>query len=113
MSDVAYVNRQNAQVIYGDENWSTSVQGVTPSYLSIRNWGVASGRDFTYEAEHDGAMVCILGQSVVDNLFGEESDPVGATLLVKSVPLKVIGVLAAKGNSGGGQDQAAITLTPF
>jgi len=58
-------------------------------------------------------MVCILGQSVVDNLFGEESDPVGATVLVKSVPLTVIGVLAAKGNSGGGQDQDDIILTPF
>jgi macrolide transport system ATP-binding/permease protein len=113
VGDVAYVNRQNAQVIYGDENWSTSVQGVTPSYLSIRNWAVASGRDFTIEDEHDGAMVCILGQSVVDNLFGEESNPLGATVLVKSVPLTVIGVLTAKGNSGGGQDQDDIILTPF
>src|SRR5579859_7949558 len=113
VADVAYVNRQNAQIIYGDENWSSSVQGVTPSYLSIRNWAVASGRDFTPEDEHDGAMVCILGQSVVDNLFGEDSDPVGATVLVKSVPLTVVGVLAVKGNSGGGQDQDDVTLTPF
>ena len=113
VADVAYVNRQNAQIIYGDENWSSSVQGVTPSYLSIRNWAVASGRDFSPEDEHDGAMVCILGQSVVDNLFGEDSDPVGATVLVKSVPLTVIGVLAAKGNSGGGQDQDDVILTPF
>ncbi|HMA52006.1 MAG TPA: ABC transporter permease, partial [Magnetospirillaceae bacterium] len=113
VADVAYVNRQNAQIIYGDENWSSSVQGVTPSYLSIRNWAVASGRDFTPEDEHDGAMVCILGQSVVDNLFGEDSDPVGATVLVKSVPLTVIGVLAVKGNSGGGQDQDDLILTPF
>ncbi|HMA50950.1 MAG TPA: ABC transporter permease [Magnetospirillaceae bacterium] len=113
VSDVAWVARQNAQVIYGDENWATGVQGVTPSYLSIRNWAVASGRDFTAEDEHDGAMVCILGQSVVDALFGPDSDPIGATVLVKSVPLTVIGVLAAKGNSGGGQDQDDVILTPF
>jgi macrolide transport system ATP-binding/permease protein len=113
VADVAWVNRQNAQVIYGDENWATGVQGVTPSYLSIRNWGVSSGRDFTAEDEHDGAMVCILGQSVVDNLFGPDSDPIGATVLVKSVPLTVIGVLIAKGNSGGGQDQDDTILTPF
>jgi macrolide transport system ATP-binding/permease protein len=113
VADVAYLNRQNAQVIYGDENWATSVQGVTPSYLAIRDWSVASGRGFTPDDEHDGAMVCILGQSVVDNLFGEESDPIGATVLVKSVPLTVIGVLAAKGNSGGGQDQDDVILTPF
>jgi macrolide transport system ATP-binding/permease protein len=113
VADVAWIARQNAQVIYGDENWATSVQGVTPSYLSIRNWAVASGRDFTAEDEHDGAMVCILGQSVVDTLFGPDSDPVGATVLVKSVPLTVIGVLAAKGNSGGGQDQDDVILTPF
>jgi macrolide transport system ATP-binding/permease protein len=113
VSDVAWLARQNAQVVYGDENWATSVQGVTPSYLSIRNWSVASGRDFTADDEHDGAMVCILGQSVVDALFGPDSDPLGATVLVKSVPLTVIGVLAAKGNSGGGQDQDDIILTPF
>ena len=113
VADVAWVARQNAQAVYGDENWATSVQGVTPSYLPIRNWAVASGRDFTPEDEHDGAMVCILGQSVVDALFGPDADPVGATVLVKSVPLTVIGVLAAKGNSGGGQDQDDVILTPF
>jgi len=113
VADVAWIARQNAQVVYGDDNWATSVQGVTPSYLSIRSWGVSSGRDFTADDEHDGAMVCILGQSVVDALFGPDSDPVGATVLVKSVPLTVIGVLATKGNSGGGADQDDVILTPF
>jgi macrolide transport system ATP-binding/permease protein len=111
--DVAYINRQNAQVIYGDQNWSTSVQGVTPSYLSIRNWTIDHGRDFTSDDEHDGTLVCILGQSVVDNLFGADADPVGATIVVKSVPLTVIGVLTTKGNSAGGQDQDDLLLVPF
>jgi macrolide transport system ATP-binding/permease protein len=113
VADVAWVQRQSAQVVYGDDNWATSVQGVTPSYLSIRNWPVASGRGFTPEDEQGGAMICILGQSVVDALFGRDQDPLGATVLVKSVPLTVIGVLAAKGNSGGGQDQDDVILTPF
>jgi macrolide transport system ATP-binding/permease protein len=111
--DVSYVNRQNAQVIYGNENWSTSVQGVTPSYLTIRNWPLAAGRAFTADDEHAGALVCILGQSVVDTLFGTESDPIGATILVKSVPLTVIGVLTVKGNAAGGQDQDDVLLVPF
>jgi len=113
VTDVAYINRQNAQVIYGDQNWSTSVQGVTPSYLSIRNWTIDHGRDFDRDDEHDGTLVCILGQSVVDNLFGPDADPVGATVVVKSVPLTVIGVLTAKGNSAGGQDQDDLLLVPF
>jgi macrolide transport system ATP-binding/permease protein len=113
VTDISYVNRQNAQIIYGGENWSTSVQGVTPSYLRIRNWGVAQGRDFTPEDEQSGAMVCLLGQSVVEALFGDDADPVGVTVLVKSVPLTVIGMLAAKGNAAGGQDQDDVVLVPF
>jgi len=111
--DVSYVNRQNAQIISGSENWSTSVLGVTPSYLTIRNWPIGRGRDFSLDDEHDGTLVCILGQSVVENLFGEDSDPIGATVLVKSVPLTVIGVLSPKGNSGNGQDQDDLVLVPF
>jgi macrolide transport system ATP-binding/permease protein len=113
VTDVSYVNRQTAQVIYAGENWSTSVQGVTPSYLRIRNWPGVLGRDFSAEDEQQGAMVCILGQSVVEALFDGDSPPLGATLLVKSVPLTVIGVLASKGNAAGGQDQDDVLLVPF
>jgi macrolide transport system ATP-binding/permease protein len=110
---ISYVNRQSAQVENGDENWSTSVQGVTPSYLTIRNWPLSSGRGFTDADEHEGHSVCILGQSVVDNLFGEGQDPIGTTVIVKNVPMEVIGVLAPKGHSASGQDQDDVALIPF
>ena len=113
VAEVSYVNRQTAQVIYGSENWSTSVQGVTPSYLAIRNWSIASGRALSNDDERMGTAVCLLGRTVADNLFGEDADPVGATVIVKSVPMKVAGILAAKGHSAGAQDQDDVVLVPF
>jgi macrolide transport system ATP-binding/permease protein len=110
---ISYVNRQGAQIENGDENWSTSVQGVTPSYLTIRNWPVSAGREISESDEHEGKTVCILGQTVVDNLFDEGQDPIGATVIVKNVPMEVIGVLASKGHSASGQDQDDVVLIPF
>jgi macrolide transport system ATP-binding/permease protein len=113
VADVSYVSRQNAQLVNGNKNWSTSVQGVSDSYLSIRHWPVAAGRTFTDDEDRDGAAVCVLGKTVVVNLFGEFSDPLGATVLVKNVPMVVIGVLAEKGHSASGQDQDDVVLIPF
>jgi macrolide transport system ATP-binding/permease protein len=113
VADASFVNRQGAQVVNGHNNWSTSVQGVSPSYLSIRNWRIISGRGFTAEDEEQGNTVCLLGQTVVNNVFGEFSDPLGATVLVKNVPMTVIGVLAVKGHSATGQDQDDVVLIPF
>jgi macrolide transport system ATP-binding/permease protein len=113
VASVGYLDRQVAQVAYGNQNWSTSIQGVTPSYLPIRNWAVAAGRPLSDADERDAARVCLLGQTVLKNLFGEHQDPVGATVLVKGVPMEVIGVLASKGQSGFGQDQDDAILIPF
>ncbi|HXQ21431.1 MAG TPA: ABC transporter permease, partial [Candidatus Acidoferrales bacterium] len=113
VATVAYQDRQIAQIEYGNQNWSTSVQGVTPSYLPIRNWAVVAGRPMSDDDERDTSRVCLLGQTVLSNLFGAHQDPIGATLLVKNVPLQVIGVLAAKGQSGFGQDQDDAILIPF
>jgi macrolide transport system ATP-binding/permease protein len=110
---VGYLDRQLAQIEYGNQNWNTSIQGVTPSYLSIRNWSLAAGRPLSDADERDAARVCLLGQTVLKNLFGEHQDPVGATVLVKGVPMEVIGVLASKGQSGFGQDQDDAVLMPF
>ena len=110
---VSYLDRQIAQVEYNHQNWSTNIQGVTPSYLPIRNWIVAEGRPLDEEDERTGARVCLLGQTVVHNLFGEHSDPVGASVRVKGVDMQVIGVLEAKGQSGWGQDQDDVVLIPF
>jgi macrolide transport system ATP-binding/permease protein len=110
---VSYLDRQLAQVEYNRQNWSTNVQGVTPSYLPIRNWAVAEGRPLSEADERSAARVCLLGQTVASNLFGDHTDPVGANLRVKNVDMQVIGVLEAKGQSGWGQDQDDVVLIPF
>jgi macrolide transport system ATP-binding/permease protein len=113
VASVGYLDRQVAQVTYGNQNWSTSIQGVTPSYLPIRNWSVSAGRPLSEADERDAARVALLGQTVLKNLFGEYQDPVGATILVKGVPMEVIGVLTGKGQSGFGQDQDDVIMIPF
>jgi macrolide transport system ATP-binding/permease protein len=113
VADASYVARQSAQVVNGHNNWSTSIQGVSGSYLTLRNWRIVAGRALTDSDEEDGNPVCLLGQTVLGNLFGDFSDPVGATVLVKNVPMTVVGVLAAKGHSPSGQDQDDVVLIPF
>jgi macrolide transport system ATP-binding/permease protein len=113
VADLSYVNRQSAQTVNGNQNWSTTVQGVTPSYLSIRDWPVIEGRRLTEQDESEGRTVCLLGQTVLANLFGDFQDPLGATIRVKNVAMEVVGVLAAKGHSASGQDQDDVVLIPF
>ena len=110
---VAYQNRQGAQVQFGNKNWSTTIQGVPPTYFAIRSWPVAAGRAMTEQDDLDGSRVVLLGQTVVKNLFGERESPVGATIFVKNVPMEVIGVLAEKGQTGFGQDQDDVVIMPF
>ena len=113
VADVSYINRQSTQAVNGNQNWTTSVQGISPSYLSIRRWPVVAGRTLSVEDDHDGAVVCLLGQTVLANLFGDFADPIGATVLVKNVPMTVVGVLGAKGHSASGQDQDDVIFIPF
>ncbi|MGH7923145.1 MAG: ABC transporter permease [Candidatus Binatus sp.] len=110
---VTYMDRQIAQVVSGNRNWSTSVEGTTPSYFTIRDWPLSIGRIFTDSEEKAGAAVCLLGQTVVNNLFGEGQNPVGAIIRVKNFPMRVIGVLSVKGQSSYGQDQDDIVIVPF
>ena len=99
-------------VVYGDQNWFTMVRGVSPEYLAVRSWPVASGSVFSHDDVDFGAKVCVLGQTVVTNLFGPE-DPIGQSIRVKKIPCRVIGVLAPKGQSPIGQDQDDVILMPF
>ena len=100
------------QVIYGNQNWFTQVRGVSPEYLAVRRWSVARGSLF-FQGDMDyAANVCLLGQTIVDALFGTE-DPLGKIIRVKSLPCKVIGVLATKGQSAFGQDQDDVLIMPF
>ncbi len=110
---VTYMDRQVAQVVSGNRNWSTNIQGTTPSYFAIRDWPPSIGRIFTDAEEKAGAPVCLLGQTVVNNLFCEGQNPVGATIRVKNSPMKVIGVLSLKGQSSYGQDQDDVVIVPF
>jgi macrolide transport system ATP-binding/permease protein len=107
------MDRQVAQVVSGNRNWSTNIQGTTSNYFAIRDWPPSIGRIFTDSEEKAGAAVCLLGQTVVNNLFGEGQNPVGATIRVKNFPMKVIGVLSEKGQSSYGQDQDDVVIVPF
>jgi putative ABC transport system permease protein len=101
-----------AQLQAEGQNWATSVQGTTPEYFAIRNWTVARGRAFGAEDVAGGAKVVVLGQSVVDNLFGAFADPVGQVVRVNRVPFEVIGVLAEKGQSPFGTDNDDVAFVP-
>ena len=100
------------QLIYGHENWSTSVRGVAPAYLAAGNWHVAQGNAFTDQDVRAVANVCLLGRTVVTNLF-DRDDPVGKMIRVGNQQCRVLGVLAAKGQSAVGQDQDDVLLMPY
>jgi len=109
---IAPMNRTGAQVIYGDANWFTQVVGTSPSYLEVRSWTLAQGEMFGRQEDASAAKVCILGQTVVDKLFGAQP-ALGEQIRVKHVPCKVVGILSLKGQSWGGQDQDDIILMPW
>ena len=111
VQDIAPVHSGVAQVVYGHQNWSTGVVGTTPSMLIVRDWSLAAGRSFTEQDVKSATKVCLLGQSVVDNLFGD-MDPTGQFIRIKNVPFVVNGVLAPKGQSAQGQDQDDTVLIP-
>jgi putative ABC transport system permease protein len=100
-----------AQLVYGPNNWSTQIIGTTPSFLTVRDWQVASGAPFADSDVRSATQVALLGQTVAQNLFGDE-DPVGKTIRIKNSPYVVLGVLAAKGQSLDGRDQDDTVLVP-
>jgi putative ABC transport system permease protein len=110
---IAPINRTGAQVVYGDQNWFTQVQGTTAAYLQVRGWPLVEGEAFGREEDAAAAKVCVLGKTVVDKLFPDEAHVLGEQIRVKHVPCKVIGVLAAKGQSSWGQDQDDVILMPW
>ncbi len=109
---VAPVSRGGAQVVFGNSNWATAIQGTTPDYLRIRDIDIAAGQSFTMQDVDSAAKVALLGKTVVDNLFGS-IDPVGQIVRIKSVPFTVAGTLVPKGQSPSGQDQDDVILMPI
>jgi macrolide transport system ATP-binding/permease protein len=113
VAQVAYLIRQLGQVQYGNQNWTTTIQGVSVNYPSITNWRAQAGRLFTPDDEERADLVAVIGQTVYRQLFLDGEDAIGASIQVRSVPVRVIGVLAAKGQSPFGQDQDDLVMTPF
>jgi len=113
---ISYISPEvtaSGQAINGNNNTSTTLYGESPEYLNIKQWEVISGSAFTDEDIKKSAKVCIIGKTVVDELFGENVDPVGKMIRFKSIPFRVIGVLKSKGYSSFGMDQDNLIITPY
>ena len=104
--------RSGAQIMAGNNNWSTMVWGEGVGYLTIRQWDIADGTMFTEAHVRSAAKVCVLGKTTADKFFPDE-DPVGKTIRIRNVPMKVLGVLRAKGASMFGSDQDDTILVPY
>ena len=111
VAETAPVLPGGAQIVYGNMNWATRVQGTDAGMLVVREWPLAGGRSFTDQDLKSAAKVCILGQTVVENLFGG-ADPLGQVVRIKNLPFHVIGVLAEKGQSFTGDDQDDTIMVP-
>jgi putative ABC transport system permease protein len=105
--------RASGQVIYSNQNTQTTIYGVSEEYLMIKKLEIGSGRIFNANEIRSMSKVCLLGQTVVENLFGAGADPVGVTIRIKNLPFLVIGVLKDKGESGMGQDQDDLIIAPY
>jgi putative ABC transport system permease protein len=104
--------RSGAQIMAGNNNWQTSIMGESVDYLIIRQWDIADGVMFSDSDVRSAAKVCILGKTTADKLFPDD-DPVGKTIRIKNVPMKVLGVLKAKGASMMGSDQDDTVIVPY
>jgi putative ABC transport system permease protein len=111
LKSVSPVIRVSKQVIAGGENWQTSVEGVSPDYVDIRDWHVEEGTFFSVRDEKVKQKVAVLGKTVSEELFGEES-PLGKKIRIGNIPFTVIGLMEKKGQSGMGNDQDDVILAP-
>jgi putative ABC transport system permease protein len=102
----------NVQVVYGNQNWATRDQGVSPDYFEIRNWPVVLGGTFSQRDVDTASNVCVIGSTVANRLFGGD-DPIGKVIRVKTLPVRVIGQLETKGQSTFGQDQDDVIMMPY
>ena len=101
-----------AQVVYGNQNWNTQVQGTSPNYFGIRKWGVTSGTIFTEEEVEAAANVCLIGTTVAKYLFADE-EPTGKIIRIRNLPFRVVGLLESKGQGAMGDDQDDRIFAPY
>jgi putative ABC transport system permease protein len=111
--ETGWARRDVMQSVNGNRNWNGPVNGVSPGYLIIRDWSFVSGGPFTQSDLDSAARVALIGQTIVENLFEPGEEPVGATIRIKNVPFRVIGVLEPKGQSMSGSDQDDVIFIPF
>lgn len=100
------------QLIFGNQNWNTQIQGVNEQYPEIRKWNVQDGAFFTDTEVRTAARVLVIGQTIADNLF-PETDPIGQTLRVRDLPFRIVGVMARKGQDPQGRDQDDTAFAPY
>jgi len=113
---VTYVSPEvnaGGQVIYGSKNTNTTMYGESPEYLDIKQWEVDKGDVFTDEDVNHSAKVCVIGQTIAKELFGEDVDPIDKIIRFKSIPFRVVGVLKAKGYNNWGMDQDNVIIAPY
>ena len=113
ISDATPEVSSSGQIIFGANNAPTTVYGVNPSFLEIRKYEINQGEMFTDADVKSSAKVCVIGQTVVDNLFTNGEDPIGQTIRFNKIPMKVIGTLSSKGNNTMGMDQDDLILSPY
>jgi putative ABC transport system permease protein len=113
VASVSPVVSVRTQVVAGGNNWQTTVSGVAPTYTYVRSQSLSAGRFFSQSEVASSAKVAVLGQTVVQQLFGGDQSPLGATIIVKGAPFSVIGVLSPLGQSALGQDQDDTVLIPY
>lgn len=101
------------QVIYGNNNTNSTIYGESPEYLDIKQWAIEQGDCFTEEDVKKAAKVAVVGKTIVTELFGEGADPIGKTIRFKSIPMRIIGVLKAKGYNSWGMDQDNVIIAPY
>lgn len=105
--------KTSGQVVWGSSNWPTEINGGNENYALIKKYEIATGRFYTTQEIKSAAKVCVIGQTVVDNIFGENTDPIGQLIRFNSIPFKVIGTFKEKGNNTFGQDQDDVILAPY
>ncbi len=126
VSDVSYLKNNSklinavspeldgsGQIVFGSNNWPTTIYSGNEEYPTIKKYEVASGRIYTTQEIKNAAKVCLVGQTVIENVFGEDVDPIGSTIRFNKIPFKIIGTLTEKGDNTFGQDQDDMVLAPY
>ncbi len=113
ISDISPEVRASGQAVYGNKNWPTSIFGTSVEYLKIKKLEIADGRCFTEKEVKESAKVCLIGKTVLENLYGVNANPIGKSIRYKKIPLIIIGILKSKGNNTFGQDQDDLLISPY